>query len=66
MTGVIVVGEPDLSDVAAAASTTTAGTDQTVVVAMSALGGLAVVGWALAIMQRRRAPEPQEQAIRST
>jgi plastocyanin len=66
MTGVIVVGEPDLSDVAAAASTTPAGTDQTVVVAMSALGGLAVVGWALAIIQRRRAPEPQEQAVRST
>ena len=66
MTGVIVVGEPDMSTVAAAASTSTAGTDQAVVVAMSVLGGLAVVGWALAIMQRRRAPEPQEQAIRST
>lgn len=56
MTGVIVVGEPDMSDVAAAAPTSTAGTDQAVLIAMSGLGGLAVVGWALAILQRRRAP----------
>jgi plastocyanin len=53
MTGVIVVGEPDTSDVAAA-STSTAGTDQAVVLALSGLGGIAVVGWALAILQRRR------------
>jgi plastocyanin len=66
MTGVIVVGEPDMSDVAAAASTSTAGTDQATVLAMSGLAGLAVVGWGLAIIQRRRAPEPEEQAVRST
>ena len=69
MTGIIVVGEPDLS-VAAAAPTSTAGTDQAVVLAMSGLGGLAIVGWALAIIQRRRAqevraPEAQEPAARS-
>jgi plastocyanin len=66
MTGVIVVGEPDMSAVAAADSTSTAGTDQAVVLAMSGLGGLAVVGWALAIVQRRRAANAREQAVRST
>jgi plastocyanin len=66
MTGVIVVGEPDMSEVAAAASTSAAGTDQTVVLAMSGLGGLAVVGWTLAIIQRRRAQVQQEQTVRST
>ena len=56
MTGVIVVGEPDMSDVsAAAAPTSTAGTDQAVVLAMSGLGALALVGWAVAFLQRRRA-----------
>ena len=69
MTGVIVVGEPDVSDVAAAAaSSSTAGTDQAVVLAMSGLGALAVVGWAVAFLQRRRGPTPQapqEQAARS-
>ena len=55
MTGVIVVGEPDLSDAAAAAATTTGGTDQGVVLAMSGLAGVAVLGWALAIIQRRKA-----------
>jgi plastocyanin len=59
MTGVIVVGEPDMSDAsAAAASTSTTGADQATVVAMSGLAGLAVLGWALAIIQRRRAPAP--------
>ena len=69
MTGVIVVGEPDISDAAvAAASTSTAGTDQAVVVAMSGLGALAVVGWAVAFLQRRRAarPQEQEQVVRPT
>jgi plastocyanin len=66
MTGVIVVGEPDMSDVsAAAASSTTAGTDQAVLLAMSGLGALAVVGWAVAFLQRRRGNASQEQAIRS-
>ena len=64
MTGVIVVGSPDASDLAAAAPTSTAGTDQAVVLAMSGLGGLAVVGWALAIIQRRRVP-PRENVARS-
>lgn len=68
MTGVIVVGEPDMSNVAAAAPTATAGTDAAVVLAMSGLGGLAAVGWAVAFLQRRRAPQsqPQEQAVRPT
>jgi plastocyanin len=67
MTGVIVVGEPDLSDVAATAtSTSTAGTDQAVVLAMSGLGALAVVGWAVAFLQRRRVSAPHEHAARST
>jgi plastocyanin len=66
MTGVIVVGAADLSDSAAAAATSTAGTDQAVVLAMSGLAGFAVLGWALAIIQRRRAPAPQEQATRPT
>jgi plastocyanin len=65
MTGVIVVGEPDTSDVAAAAPTSTAGTDQAVVLAMSGLGGLAALGWAVALIQRRRAAAPQEPARRS-
>ena len=65
MTGVIVVGEPDLSDVAAASSTTTAGTDQAVVVAMSALGGLAVVGWAPTI-PTLTASAPTPSAARTT
>ena len=65
MTGVIVVGDPDSSG-AAAAVTTTTGTDQAVVLAMSGLGGLAVVGWALAIIQRRRVSGPQERAVRPT
>ena len=54
MTGVIVVGDGDLSDAAAAVSTSTAGTDQAVILAISGLGGLAALGWALAIIQRRR------------
>ena len=63
MTGVIVVGEPDMSDVAAAAPASTAGTDQAVVLAMSGLGGLAALGWALAIIQRRRSdPGAQSEA----
>ena len=66
MTGVIVVGDGNLSEAAAAVSTSTAGTDQAVVLAMSGLGGLAALGWALAIMQRRRAPKPREQAVGST
>jgi plastocyanin len=56
MTGVIVVGQPDVSEAAPAASTSTGGTDQGVVLAMSGLAGVAVLGWALAIIQRRRAP----------
>jgi plastocyanin len=59
MTGVIVVGEPDLSDSVPAAVTSTGGTDQGVVVAMSGLAGFAVLGWALAIIQRRRGAAPQ-------
>jgi plastocyanin len=59
MTGVIVVGEPDLSGAAAAASTSTGGMDQGVVLAMSGLAGFAVLGWALAIIQRRRASSAQ-------
>ena len=66
MTGVIVVGDGDLSDAAAAVSTSTTGTDQAVLIAMSGLAGIAVVGWALAIIQRRRTQEPQEQAVRAT
>jgi plastocyanin len=58
MTGVIVVGEPDTSDIAAAAPASTSGTDQTVILAMSGLGGLAALGWALAIIQRRRSVSP--------
>jgi plastocyanin len=65
MTGVVVVGEPDLSDVAATASTSPAGTDQATLLAMSGLGGLAVVGWALLFLQRRRAPEPEKQPVTS-
>jgi plastocyanin len=64
MTGAIVVG--DMSNVAATAPTSAAGTDHAVLVAMSGLGGLAVVGWALAIIQRRRAPAPRDQAVRPT
>lgn len=59
MTGVIVVGEPDLSDAASATATLTAGTDQGVVLAMSGLAGFAVLGWAVAIIQRRRTQAPQ-------
>ena len=59
MSGVIVVGEPDLSDAASAASTTTGGPDQGVALAMSGLAGVAVLGWALAIIQRRRTPAVQ-------
>jgi plastocyanin len=58
MTGVIVVGEPEMSDVAAAAPASTTGADQAVVLAMSGLGGVAAVGWALAIIQRRRSVSP--------
>jgi plastocyanin len=54
MTGVIVVGDADASDTAAVANTSAGGPDQGVVVAMSGLAGLAVLGWALAIVQRRR------------
>ena len=59
MTGVIVVGVPDVSEAAPAASTSTGGTDQGVVLAMSGLAGVAVLGWALAIIQRRRTRAPQ-------
>lgn len=58
MTGVIVVGEPDMPGIATAASTSAAGTDQAVLLAMSGLGGLALVGWALAFLQRRRSYSP--------
>jgi plastocyanin len=58
MTGVIVVGEPDLSDVASAASTSTGGSDQGVILAVAGLVGFAVLGWVLAIIQRRRATAP--------
>ena len=66
MTGVIVVGDPDMSDVAAAAPTSTAGTDQAVVVAMSALGGLAIVGWAIVFLQRRRLNPEDAQTVPTT
>lgn len=69
VTGVIVLGDPGTSDGAAATmtpTTPTSGTDQAVVLAMSGLGGLAVVGWALAIIQRRRTSVPQEPAVRPT
>jgi plastocyanin len=60
MTGVIIVGEPATSDAAAAAApASAAGTDQGLVVALSALAGVAVLGWAVAIMQRRRVPAPE-------
>jgi plastocyanin len=62
MTGVIVVGDGDLSDAAAVASTTTAGTDSAVVLAMSGLAGFAVLGWGLAIIARRRAPASKSAA----
>lgn len=64
MSGVIVVGEPDASDAAAAAATTasTGGTDQAVVLALAALAGFALLGWALAIIQRRRAPATESAA----
>ena len=55
MTGVIVVGEPDLSRAVPAAATAAGGTDQGVVLAMSGLAGVAAIGWALALIQRRRA-----------
>ena len=66
MTGVIVVGDPDMSDVAAAAPTSTAGIDQAVVVAMSALGGLAIVGWAIVFLQRRRLNPEDAQTVPTT
>jgi plastocyanin len=58
MTGVIVVGEPAMSE-AAAVTTPIAGADQGVLMAMAGLAGFAVLGWALAIIQRRRARGPQ-------
>lgn len=69
MTGVIVVGDAGVSDADAAAATTssTPGTDQAVLLVMSGLAGFAVLGWALAIIERRRMPKLREQQpVRST
>jgi plastocyanin len=66
MTGVIVVGNGDLSEAAAAAPTSTAGTDQAVVLAMSGLGGLAALGWAVVFLQRRRINPQDAQTVPTT
>lgn len=65
MTGVIVVGDADAADLAAAAAVTgsTTGTDQAVLLAMSGLAGFAALGWAVALMHRRRGPELGEPQI---
>ena len=54
MTGVIVVGDIATDDAAAAAATTNA-PDTVALLAMSGFAGLAIVGWAAALLQRRRA-----------
>lgn len=59
MSGVIVVGDSGGSE-AAAASTTTSGSDGGLgtTIALAGLGGLAVLGWGMALLQRRRATTP--------
>lgn len=59
MTGIIVVSDPAASDAATGASTSPSKPDAGTLLAMSGLAGFAVLGWALAIIQRRRAPAPQ-------
>jgi plastocyanin len=55
MTGTIVVGDP-ATPAAATTSGSTGGPDQMLILAVSGLAGLAVLGWAIAIIQRRRTP----------
>ena len=55
MTGVIVVGDGQLATAAAVGTESESGTDQAAVLAISGLAGFGVLGWALAIIQRRRA-----------
>lgn len=60
MSGVIVVGDSGGSE-AAAASTTTSGSDGGLgtTFALAGLGGLAALGWGMALLQRRRAATPE-------
>ena len=59
MTGVIVVGDPAASDAAAAAATTPSGPDGTTLMVIAALAGVVVLGWALALIRRRRSTGAQ-------
>ncbi|MCI0346765.1 MAG: hypothetical protein L0221_15185 [Chloroflexi bacterium] len=57
MTGVIVVRGADTTDAVAASDTAaaeTAATDQATILAITGFAGLALVGWGVALVQRRR------------